>query len=238
MKTVKLTFNVSEDLRVGIGRLKDVLGYEIGEGITVKAEKGDKLGVLYYYDIKADTFAGREGRNYVVDTIGKQPFMRSGNQSGFLINLGRDDDFNILPDVRYVFFKHNPSITSRIFKESMNGDKYMPQEMLRSHWYKRMIDINERKRISYEALKLNYRENPGESHSRILRELRNKGYKIYKDSVPKFTEDELDQYYKHSIEIWEGFCSDVYFYGPEGELLKKHLINLPNDERYRWAFYR
>ena len=200
--------------------------------------KGDKLGVLYYYDIKADTFAGREGRNYVVDTIGKQPFMRSGNQSGFLINLGRDDDFNILPDVRYVFFKHNPSITSRIFKESMNGDKYMPQEMLRAHWYKRMIDENERVRISYEALKLNYRENPGESHSRILRELRNKGYKIYKDSVPKFTEDELGQYYKHSIEIWEGFCSDVYFYGPEGELLKKHLINLPNDERYRWAFYR
>ncbi len=40
----------------------------------------------------------------------------------------------------YVFFRHDADITNRIFAESGNGDKYMPQEMLRTHWYKRMND--------------------------------------------------------------------------------------------------
>lgn len=200
--------------------------------------EGDQLGVLYYYDIQADSFTEREGRKYIIDTIGKQPFMRSGNQSGFLINLDREDDFNKLPEVRYVFFKHDREITSRIFKESMNGDKYMPQEILRTHWYNRMIDKEERMKISYEALKLNFKRNRNESHTRILKELIDKGFKIDKNSIPRFTEEELDLYYNNSEKIWKEFCSNIYFYGPEGALLKKHLLNLPNDIRYRWAFYR
>ena len=199
---------------------------------------GDQLGVLYYFDIQADTFTKRLGRQYSVDTIGKQPFMRSGNQSGFLINLQRDDDFNLFPEVRYLFFKHDPVITSRIFKESMNGDKYMPQEILRTHWYKRMADEKERMKISYEALKLNFANNPHESHNHIVKELQKKGLKISNKYTPAFTDDALDLYYKNSEQIWTEFCSNIHFYGPEGELLKKHLINLPNDKRYRWAFYR
>ena len=199
---------------------------------------GDQLGVLYYFDIQADTFTERIGRKYKIDTIGKQPFMRSGSQSGFLINLHRDDDFNLFPEVRYLFFKHDPAITSRIFKESMNGDKYMPQEILRTHWYKRMADEKERMKISYEALKLNFANNTHESHSKILKELQMKGFKISNKYKSSFTDDELDLYYKNSERIWAEFCSNIHFYGPEGVLLKKHLINLPNDKRYRWAFYR
>ena len=199
---------------------------------------GDKLGVLYYFDIQADTFSKREGRKYNIDTIGKQPFMRSGNQSGFLINLEREDDFNLLPEVRYVFFRHDKNITSRIFKESMNGDKYMPQEILRTHWYTRMADEKERKKISYEALKINFANNPHESHSHILKELQKKGFEISNKYKSTFTDDELDLYYKNSEQIWAEFCSNIFFYGPEGLLLKKHLVNLPNDKRYRWAFYR
>ena len=200
--------------------------------------EGDNLGVLYYYDIQSDSFTEREGRNYIIDAIGKQPFMRSGNQSGFLINLEKDDDFNCLPEVRYVFFKHDPEITSRIFNESLNGEKYMPQEMLRTHWYNRISNEDERMKISYEALLLNFERNPHESHSRILAELRKKGFKVNKKYKAKFTEEELDLYYSNSEQIWKEFCSNVYFYGPEGALLKKHLLNLPNDPRYRWAFYR
>lgn len=200
--------------------------------------KGDKLGVLYYFDIQPDTFAGCPGRKYVVDSIGKQPFMRSGNQSGFLINLDRDDNFNNLPEVRYVYFRHDKDVTSRIFKASNNGDKYMPDEILRSHWHKRMSDKENRMHISTDALKLNFRNNPNESHGRILKELRKKGYKVSRKYKSAFTEAELNQYYEKSIQMWEDFCSNVHFYGPEGMLLKKHLLNLPDDPRYRWAFYR
>ena len=39
------TFNVEEQFAIGIKRLQSVLGFEIGDGITVTAEKGDRLGV-------------------------------------------------------------------------------------------------------------------------------------------------------------------------------------------------
>lgn len=200
--------------------------------------RGDKLGVLYYYDIKADTFTIQKGRKYHVEAIGKQPFMRSGNQSGFLIDLERDDDFNLLPNVRYVFFRHVPSITSRIFKESYNGDKYMPQEILRTHWYNRITNEVEKKNISLEALELNIKRNPHESPVRIKTELEKKGFNINSEYKSVFTEEELESYYQNSESIWREFCSNIHFYGPEGKLLKKHLLNLPNDKRYRWAFYR
>jgi len=199
---------------------------------------GDELGVLYYYDLAPGAFAHCEGRDYFVETIGKQPFMRSGNQSGFLIRLDSEKNFNALPEVRYVFFRHDAGITDRIFAKSGNGDKYMPQEMLRTHWYKRMSDENARKEISPEALQINYENNPGVSHSSIVKALQSKGFHVSKKNRQCFTEKELEMYYASALDFWAEFCSNVYIYSPEGALLHKHLLNLPNDPRYRWAFYR
>lgn len=199
---------------------------------------GDELGVLYYYDLAPDAFTKRIGRDYMVETIGKQPFMRSGNQSGFLIRLDDTKDFNQLPEVRYVFFRHDTTITDRIFAASGNGDKYMPQEMLRTHWHQRMNDEKVRKELSLEAIKLNYANNLGVSHNSIVKELRSKGFHISSKNKQYFSEEELDQYYAGALEFWKEFCSNIHIYSPEGKLLHKHLQNLPNDPRYRWAFYR
>lgn len=195
---------------------------------------GNKLGVLYYIDLKADSF---NNNHYKVDNIGKQPFMRSGNQSGFLIGMNKGDNFNTYPDVRYVFFRHDSAITDRIFAQYNDGDKIMPDEILRRHWYARMHDENARKIISNEAVKLNFKNNPHESHNKIRKALQQKGFKI-KNYHPCFTEEELDLYYQSAPQFWEEFCSNVYFYSPEGALVKEHLRNLPNDPRYRWAFYK
>ena len=199
---------------------------------------GDELGVLYYYDLAPDAFTYRPGRDYFVETIGKQPFMRSGNQSGFLIRLDDTKDFNKLPEVRYVFFRHDPVITNRIFAESEDGNKYMPQELLRTHWYKRMSDAEAQKEISVEALKLNFENNRGTSHNSIIKELQSKGFHISSKNKQRFSEEELDLYYADALNFWKEFCSNIYFYSPEGALLHKHLQNLPNDPRYQWAFYR
>ena len=57
---MKFNFNVEADLLIGIDRLKSVLGFESGNGITVTAVKSDKLGVtlknneaVIYYTQKA-----------------------------------------------------------------------------------------------------------------------------------------------------------------------------------------
>ena len=199
---------------------------------------GNELGVLYYYDLGADAFTDRPGRNYYVETIGKQPFMRSGNQSGFLIRLDDKMDFNELPEVRYVFFRHDQDITNRIFAESGNGNKYMPQEMIRNHWYKRMSDEKAMKEISMEALKLNFENNKNVSHRSIIKKLQSKGFHINRNNKPHFSKEELDIYYAGALDFWKKFCSNVHIYSPEGALLHKHLVNLPNAPRYRWAFYK
>lgn len=198
---------------------------------------GDKLGVLYYFDLKADSFRYSPHRSYIVDNIGKQPFMRSGNQSGFLVSMDKGDDFNTYPDVRYVFFRHDSAITDRIFAQYDNGNKIMPDEILRKHWYARMSDEKAKKIVSTDALKLNFANNPHESHNKIRKALQQKGFKI-KSYHPCFTSEELDVYYQTAPEFWEEFCSNIYFYSPEGALMKEHLRNLPNDPRYRWAFYK
>lgn len=199
---------------------------------------GNELGVLYYYDLAPDAFTRRDGRDYLVETIGKQPFMRSGNQSGFLIRLDDTKDFNKLPEVRYVFFRHDSAITDRIFAASGNGDKYMPHEMLRTHWHKRMNDEKAKKEISTEAVQLNFKNNTGVSHNSIVKELRSKGFHISPKNKQSFSEEELDLYYSGALDFWSEFCSNIHIYSPEGTLLHKHLMNLPNDPRYRWAFYR
>lgn len=202
-------------------------------------KKYDKegLGVLYYFDLKPDSFQKNEQRSYIIDNIGKQPFMRSGNQSGFLIHMSKGDDFNMYPEVRYVYFRHDSAITDRIFAQYDNGNKIMPDEILRRHWYARMNDGEAKKIVSADAVKLNFVNNSHESHNKIRKALLQKGFKI-KSYHPCFTEEELGVYYQTAPQFWEEFCSNIYFYGPEGALLKKHLMNLPNDPRYRWAFYR
>lgn len=198
---------------------------------------GNELGVLYYFDLKADSFRYSPQRSYIVDNIGKQPFMRSGNQSGYLVHMNKGDDFNTYPDVRYVFFRHDSTITDRIFAQYDNGNKIMPDEILRRHWYARMSDDKAKKIVSTDAVKLNFENNAHESHNKIRKALQQKGFKI-KSYHPRFTDEELDVYYQTAPEFWEDFCSNVYFYSPEGALMKEHLRNLPNDPRYKWAFYR
>ena len=45
MEQIKLQFNVDEGFLTGIARLQPLLGFQQGEGVTVTAEQGNKLGV-------------------------------------------------------------------------------------------------------------------------------------------------------------------------------------------------
>ena len=59
-----------------------------------------------------------------------------------------------------------------------------------------------------------------------------RNFKI-KNYHPTFTEEELDIYYSTAIKNWEEFCRDIYFYSPEGAIMKEYLHNLPDDSRYK-----
>ena len=63
MKEIFLSFEVEKGLLAGVERLQSVLGFTIGDGITVLAKQGDKLGVCkqggtatIYYQAKHQFF--------------------------------------------------------------------------------------------------------------------------------------------------------------------------------------
>lgn len=191
--------------------------------------EGDELGVLYYYDIEPDAFSRRSENNKVqLSAIGKQPFMRSGAQHGFLLSMVRGEDFNLLPQTGYVFFRHDSNITHDIYERSNNGKLYQDEDILQSFWYEKLKNPISAKTVSMAAVELNRRYNPRSSKTRLLKELRKEGFTVLRDYIPSFTLEQLNQFYYNSIEeYWADFCHDVYFASPEGRILKNHLEALP-----------
>lgn len=99
-KILKLNFNVDGELAVGIERLRDVLGYELGEGINVRAEEGDRIGISL-----------KDG-NAVIYYTKKHLFFR---ELGVLVeNARRSDAFEITEDG---FF----DVVSTMIDTSRNG---------------------------------------------------------------------------------------------------------------------
>jgi len=196
----------------------------------------DGIGVLYYYDIEPDAFR-KENDEYKLSAIGKQPFMQSGAQHGYLLAMSKGMNFNTIPQVRYVFFRHNKSVTNDIFKKSENGNLYMRDDILQHHWYNKLMDADRKNTVSHEAYLLNWSYNKQTSKRKILKSLADADIKVLRNACPKFSSKELNDYfYSYASDYWRDFCSDIYFYSPEGRILKNHLINLPNNPDYQKYF--
>lgn len=202
----------------------------------------DKLGVLYYYEI-AMPGAFSPKSNYHLSTIGKQVFMRSGNQHGFLLNMDNGINFNNLPEVRKVFFRHDPKISQQIFKDSHEGSKYFPQDALKEMWKRNMARFENDRSVSLDALKLNVEDNKvcGETEESVMHKLKSLyGIRVDESKKPCFDADLLDQYYEDIKQGWwqDVFCQDIYFAGSDGIIFKDFLLNIPKNPIYKKAFYR
>lgn len=199
---------------------------------------GSKLGVLYYFDIEPDAFLNHiPEKGYQLSSIGKQPFMRSGAQHGFLLLMGKGLDFNKLPQVRTVFFKHDKAVTERIYRESKQGDIYQAEDILQDYWLRKLKDPKLNNRVCMRAVEENQKDNPDKSVGELIEILKKDGITVHNDGFPKFDDLSLDKfYYNHIDEYWADFCSNIYFYSPEGRILKEYLLNLPNDTAYRQFF--
>ncbi len=213
-----------------------VTTFDMSNNCYVPFDK-EGVGVLYYYDIEPDAFIPNRP-NYQLSAIGKQPFMRSGAQHGYLLAMEKGVNFNAIPQVRCVFFKHDKSVTDEIFNKSGNGSQYMSDDILQHHWFSKLSDSKRRNTVSHEAVMENWKYNKTTSKRKLLKELTEAGVEVVRNAIPKFSTDELKEYYFNSAEeIWREFCKDIYFYSPEGRILKEHMLNLPRNPAYRQYFY-
>jgi hypothetical protein len=202
---------------------------------TVHQDDG-KPGVLYYYDIQMPLAFQPHPDGTHLSTIGKQVFMRSGQQHGFLLEVGKEIDFNILPQVHKVFFRHDNELNKKIFYESNDGRLYFPEDMLEHHWNKYNVLFKEKKVVSLAAVKENLKLNPGETLDSIIMQLHNNGITVDNGITPSFDGEELDTYFNNIRNgAWEEFCKDIYFAGPENDMYRELLLRVPElDENKKY----
>lgn len=200
------------------------------------------LGVMYYYEI-AEPGAFSPQKQQYLSTIGKQPFMRSGNQRGFLLNMEKGANFNEFSQVHKVYFRHDPSISQQIFEESRNGEKYFPSDILQVQWKRFLKQFEKNPVVSLEAVKIKVKDNAvhHETIKSISRKLDNMyGIKVDKDRIPAFDADLMDQYYEDMKNGWwqDIFCKDIHFVSGDGIVYKDMLMQVPKDTRYARFFTR
>lgn len=201
-----------------------------------------QLGVMYYYEL-AEPGAFSYQNKQSLSTIGKQPFMRSGNQHGFLLNMVKGANFNELPQVHKVFFRHDPAISQQIFEESNNGEKYFPSDMLQVQWKRFLKQFDDNPVVSLEAVKINVHDN--RNHNETVKNIICKLEKLYgiktdTDRLPAFDSDLMDQYYEDMKNGWwqDVFCKDIYFVSEDGLVYRDMLLQVPKDPRYSKYFVR
>lgn len=202
--------------------------------------KNGELGVLYYYELKMPNAFTRPMMGCYLSTIGKQYyFARSEMQSGFLLDMPRGRDFESLPNVHKVYFRHDTEVSTRILKSADYGQKYYPDEPLRRIWWekqKRHAD-GEPFEISPMAIEVNQYFNNEESCESIIRKLHELGnFKISSKHVPIFPQEIIDDYYANAKQLWSKYCKNVHFIGSEGVIMKEALCDLPYNPLYSWAF--
>lgn len=193
-----------------------------------------EFGILYYYDLDIERDFQKQIDGELLSTIGLQVFPRSGRQKGFLYRLNKDANFNDLPQVKAIRFKHNGKIAQDISKQMKSGDYLFPDDILKSHWLNNMQNHNV---VSKDAVKINLTRNHNETIESLERKL--KSYNIFvEDYKPQFTEVELHEYY-NSIKYdgyWDFFCNQIYIPGDANGKMKQDLLNLPQNPQYDWAF--
>lgn len=178
------------------------------------------LGVLYYYSIEMPG-AFRGIGDTALSTIGKQVFMRSGAQHGFLLRMNKGLNFNTLPEVRKVFFKHDANISKRIIDASANGINYFPHDALEAACRERLEVLKKKKTVSMKAVEMNLRFNPRETKESIVSQLKDKGIRVDDSLVPTIPAEYLNR--DALVRMWDAFCDGVYFYSPDSILYQESM---------------
>lgn len=196
----------------------------------------DKLGIIYCYELQMPSaFVPQHG--YELSVIGKQVFMRSGAQHGFLLGMDKGVDLKTMPQVKKFYFRHIPTVSDEIFKQSDNGKKYFTMDILEEAWKNEYKQKLENGIVSADTVRLNVSRNRGETFDSICKKLKDRNIMVDDSYHPSFAPELLDKYYQSIKEgWWEEFCNDIYFHGGDAALYKDCLMRIPKVCKYKWAF--
>ena len=188
-----------------------------------------KSGVLYTYELNPETSFKQDN----LRTIGLQVFPRSSSQSGFLLEMSKDDDLNKNKNVRFVRFRHNAELSQKIFDQLQGGKLLFPDDILSRHWNTYNKDKHF---VSESAMVLNSIMNQPEEYNSLVEAIKEYGYDIQKGK-PTFSQEELIEYYQDIKNgFWVEFCDKIYIPGDKEGKIKEQLLQIEKNPDYAWAF--
>ena len=197
----------------------------------------NELGIIYCYELQMPDAFHLHDDGHHLSVIGKQIFMRSGAQYGFLLDLPKELDMKKLPEVKIFYFKHDANISMEIFQKSGNGHKFFPSDILEDYWKEKLKERLKKNIVSIETVKHNVFLNEGETEESIIKKLEERGILVDRTYKPSFSKEQLDVYYQDIKNgWWDEFCKDIYFYGSDGLHYKEELRQIENKTEYLWAF--
>lgn len=201
---------------------------ENGERVLVNADT-KQSGMLYmlYLPVQMGMISG-------LSCIGKQAFVRPARQKMFALHLPQGANFNAHPLVRGFEFRHDSDADSYYFNKFQGEQSLFPNDDLLVRKAKAIVNA---KQISNTAMERNLQNNPDDSRDVNIAKLRSEGIEIDgEQSEYLFSEEELEDYYAHSHDIWQRFCQDIIFNEPKGDELKQRLLAIPEQPAYRKYF--
>lgn len=206
----------------------------------------ESIGIIYALPIST-SLAYNRMYGADVSSIGKQfCFQFPEKQLGFLVQSRHAD--NNLINHKYLLkfrFHHNKQITKEIYESFNRGLSIAPPNLLEHYWKKR-DDKNSSFSVSNKAIELNaYFNKKEESPDSIRRKLSEYKFEngqpkfiFSNQDWPEFPREILEDYWNNIKNGWweDEFCKNIHFPFDDNARMKKALINLPMDPRYRSAF--
>lgn len=198
--------------------------------------ESDDPGMIYCYELQMP-FAFVPQKDYELSVIGKQVFMRSGAQHGFLLGMNKGADLKTMPQVKKFYFRHDRAVSEEIFRKSGEGKRFFTTDILEEAWKTEYKQRLEQGIVSADTVRLNVARNPGETFDTICRKLKKMNITVDDGYHPSFAPELIDKYYESAkAGWWEDFCSDIYFHGGDAALYKDCLLRIPGRREYKWAF--
>jgi hypothetical protein len=162
--------------------------YVNGEYVVHKAKNGE-YGVFYYMYPREYLFM--DNGHEIFRAIGQQPFPRPGEQSGFVLQMSPDQNFNDKAD--FAFFRHDDRVSELIFNYANRANKYFPYDVFQE---KAQVIINS-KSFSNSAIQSAIEEfYPNVEKSVIDSYIEAEGISSVDSPIVKFTEKELADFHK------------------------------------------
>lgn len=196
----------------------------------VTTNNEEKKGILYVFNMTAP-FAMTPG----LSSVGKQVFERCGLQKSFAIDIPRGQDFRNHKFVVGFVFRHDNAVSQRFFDRFNQGTSLAPTTDILANKAREILSSNIVSRTAFER---NLRANPNDDELFNNREIITKGYGVSTERTTSFTDHELSAYFDNSLQLWEGFCSNLVFNDRNGQQLLDELRRVPQREQYHSYFFR